>query len=956
MQFSKHIKVLLLLSMFCSVQAFAQLTSYKLPNGLTVYLLPDAHASRTFGAMVVNAGSKNDPADATGLAHYLEHLLFKGSEHMGTTNFAAEKPHLDSITILYRDLAKTNVENQRDSIKRLINAQALKASAYGLPTEFHTLLSSIGGTRINAFTQPDRTVYHNSFPGEQMEKWLELYAERYNHPVFRSFQSELEVVYEEKNRGSDNFGQQLIETLNKELFPGHPYGTQSTIGTTEHLKNPPIDRIYDFYNTYYVANNMALVLSGNFDVESTKALIEKKMSGLRVGKVPEFVAPTAAQFTEDKKIEMRISPIKLAVEGFKSIPAGAPDEEVLEICANLLSNSAGTGYLDKLQQEGKLLAAQMFPYHQTDDGAEVFIIVPKLVGQSFKDAEGLVNAQFEHLMQGDFSDAELMQVKNALIREYNQNMEDAEQRGLELVMTFKGPRTWADIQNYPSKIMSLTKQDIMAAAKKYYGGHHITLESSTGFPKKDKLSKPGFKPVVVHNAQKSVFAQHFDSILMNNASPKFIDFAHDMPAFDLGNGNRLFHAENPYNKVASLQIKYHIGLRQDQKLSLATTLLNECAPQGMTLAEYKSAWAAINYTYSFGVDDDYFTISLEGDQSKLKEALQLLAKLQTNPVPSATAYKTLMEGLKAAYQQEAKDPSTMGRILTEYAAYGANSEYLQRYGLKAAKKIKPEEMLAAFKDVCAHAASLHYCGGVAMDEVAMTIKDNAQLGKGEYAMTLYAKTPQVHSQNRLVVVNDNKSRQNQVYFMLQGQNYTHENDVVSHLMDQYMGGDFSGLILQEIREFRSLAYSAGGRWVRPVKESNPLVFRSYVGCQADKTNEAINVMMDLFNNMPQFTDRVVPFQQYLKAAACTAYPSPRDLTETIENLQLRGYNYDPSFLDFMNADKVSFADMYKFYQANMQGHPVTVTIYGDLSKVDMEALKKIFPIVEEKKIKDIANY
>jgi predicted Zn-dependent peptidase len=218
------------------------------------------------------------------------------------------------------------------------------------------------------------------------------------------------------------------------------------------------------------------------------------------------------------------------------------------------------------------------------------------------------------------------------------------------------------------------------------------------------------------------------------------------------------------------------------------------------------------------------------------------------------------------------------------------------------------------------------------------------------------KTPQVQNQNRLVVVNDNKARQNQVYFMLQGQNYTHENDVVSHLMDQYMGGDFSGLILQEIREFRSLAYSAGGRWVRPIKEGNPIIFRSYVGCQADKTNEAINVMMDLFNNMPQFTDRIVPFQQYLKAAACTAYPSPRDLTETIENLQLRGYNYDPSFLDFMNADKVGFAEMYKFYQANMQGHPVTVTIYGDLSKVDMEALKKIFPIVEEKKVKDIANY
>jgi predicted Zn-dependent peptidase len=176
--------VLLFVSFYAVAQNNLALTTYKLENGLTVYLLPDANANKTFGAMVVNAGSKNDPADATGLAHYLEHLLFKGTENMGTTNFQKEKPFLDSITTYYLQLAKTTDATKRQQLLNQINEQSIKASQYGLPTEFHSLLSSIGGTGINAFTAPDMTVYHNSFPGEQLAKWLDLYSERFTHPCF----------------------------------------------------------------------------------------------------------------------------------------------------------------------------------------------------------------------------------------------------------------------------------------------------------------------------------------------------------------------------------------------------------------------------------------------------------------------------------------------------------------------------------------------------------------------------------------------------------------------------------------------------------------------------------------------------------------------------------------------------------------------------------------------------
>ena len=297
-----------------------------LKNGLTVYLIEDHNTPEVFGGLAVKAGGKYDPADATGMAHYLEHMLFKGTTTLGTMDYEKEKVYLDKIDALYDELGRTKDEEKRKQIQLQINENSVKATEYALPNEFPNLINYMGGTSMNAFTTEDMIFFFNNFPPNQMTRFLDIYAHRMDKPVFRLFQSELETVYEEKNQRSETFIITLLEEMLQNAFKNHPYGTQTVIGTAEHLKNPSLTKMYEYFNNYFVANNMALILSGDFDAEEIMPLIEQKFDGIRSGKVPNFTPPSEDPFEGRELIEMAVSPIPLGVMGIRTVPAGHPDE------------------------------------------------------------------------------------------------------------------------------------------------------------------------------------------------------------------------------------------------------------------------------------------------------------------------------------------------------------------------------------------------------------------------------------------------------------------------------------------------------------------------------------------------------------------------------------------------------------------------------------------------------
>ncbi len=165
-----------------------------------------------FGLVGVRAGSINDPEEYTGLAHYLEHVMFKGTDKIGALNWTEEEPIYKEIIAKYDQMAEEADPAKKEAISKEINELTVKAGKLGLPNEYSNLMESMGAKGVNAGTYYDWTFYHSSFPAYQINKWLEISSQRFLHPVFRSFQSELENVYEEYNRSQDDQGRAARST------------------------------------------------------------------------------------------------------------------------------------------------------------------------------------------------------------------------------------------------------------------------------------------------------------------------------------------------------------------------------------------------------------------------------------------------------------------------------------------------------------------------------------------------------------------------------------------------------------------------------------------------------------------------------------------------------------------------------------------------------------------------
>lgn len=272
---------LFLFLLFLSGQLLAQrpsLTSFSLSNGMTVWLNEDHAQPKVFGAVVVKAGAKDCPN--SGIAHYLEHLLFKGTQKIGTTDYAKEKPWLDSISAQYDRLARTTDATRRLAIQRHINDLSIRAADYAIPNEFGNLIDRFGGTGLNAYTSFDETVFHNAFSPQYIRQWCELNAERMRDPVFRLFQGELETVYEEKNMYTDNLLASTAEKAQQIALAGTPYA-YPIIGATDSLKNPRLTEMMRFFRERYVPANMGLILCGDIRADSLRPLLERTFGTLQ---------------------------------------------------------------------------------------------------------------------------------------------------------------------------------------------------------------------------------------------------------------------------------------------------------------------------------------------------------------------------------------------------------------------------------------------------------------------------------------------------------------------------------------------------------------------------------------------------------------------------------------------------------------------------------------------------
>ena len=492
----------------CSYQSQAEdlnalkVKEYRLENGLTVWLNEDHSQPKVFGAVVVKAGAKDCPD--TGIAHYFEHMMFKGTDRIGTLDYESEKVLLDSIAMKYDELAMTEDTAARARLQKEINELSIRSSEYVIPNEFNRLINRFGGSGLNAATSYDATIYFNTFSPQYMVQWAEINSERLINPVFRLFQSELETVYEEKNMYGDFIGGQVMDTLMARYFGPHPYA-YPIIGSTKNLKNPRLTEMHKFFEDYYVASNMALILSGDFDAQQVMPILEKAFSRIRSGNAPKQEKVMLPPFNgrETMKVKFPIPFIKAMGLGFRGVSANHEDQVALNIAVNLLNNANGTGYLDKLMVEHKLMGALAINESMNEAGILAVAIMPKLLIQSYSSAEKMVWDEINRVKNGDFSDEMFNSLKLEQKRQYASSLENIDSRATVMMNLFSQGKSWNDYLNEVARIESITKEDVVRVAQKYFSNNYLCVTKSTGKYPKDNLPKPAFSPVVPRNADAS---------------------------------------------------------------------------------------------------------------------------------------------------------------------------------------------------------------------------------------------------------------------------------------------------------------------------------------------------------------------------------------------------------------------------------------------------------------------
>ena len=435
---------------------------YTLDNGLKVYLTVNKETPRIQTYIAVRVGGKNDPAETTGLAHYFEHLMFKGTTHFGTTNYEAEKPMLDEIERLFEVYRTTTDEAQRKAIYHQIDSVSYEASKLAIPNEYDKLMASIGATGTNAYTWFDQTVYVEDIPSNEIDRWAQIQADRFQNSVIRGFHTELETVYEEKNMYLTQDSQKLLEAILSALYPDYPYGTQTVLGTQEHLKNPSITNIKNYYKTWYVPNNIAICMSGDLDPDKTIATIQKYFGEMK----PNENLPA--------RPEPKPNPIKAPVEkeviGLDAenvaiawrIPTDIKSDNILTLLSQVMSNGKA-GLLDvDLAQQQKVLNFNAGVMPLADYSTYLFMGSPKQ-GQTLDEVKDLFLAEVEKLKKGDF-DEMLTVFKN-------------EQKVKAIADVYKMKKDWPELRKKFTDVDSLTILPRIGPTVKYHLARNIGVKS-----------------------------------------------------------------------------------------------------------------------------------------------------------------------------------------------------------------------------------------------------------------------------------------------------------------------------------------------------------------------------------------------------------------------------------------------------------------------------------------------
>ncbi|MFK7865116.1 MAG: M16 family metallopeptidase [Pseudohongiellaceae bacterium] len=924
---------------------------FELDNGLQVYLTENHEEPRFYTEIAVRAGSLHDPADATGLAHYLEHLMFKGSQKMGSLDYAAEKPHLDRIVELYEQHFNETDEAVRAEIYEQINAEAQAASQYAATNELTKLYTNMGGTSLNAHTSFEETVYKIGLPANRLEQWAEIEADRYVNPVFRLFHTELETVYEEKNRSLDSAGRIINTAVNDLVFKVHPYGQQPTIGTAEHLKNPSLVYIQNYFETYYVPNNMAIFISGDIDTQETIELITEKFGQWESKPLPNIGPWEEAPLAGAERATVSYPGEEEVQIAFRTAPNGSPDKEALTLVDMILDNrTAGLINLN-LNQQQRVSSAGSSPMFLNQAGVQYLYGTPKQE-QTLAEVEQLLLDQLEEVKAGNFEDWIITAIVNDFKKNEKASQEFNTARVAKMRQSFIEGADWDYTVAELNRMEKLTKQDVVDVANKYFGDDYVAVYRLDEQHEIPPVVKPQIDPITIDPSLQSEFATHILAMPFEEIEPVFVEADKDYRVIEFSDGVNLYYAPNPLNDLFTFSVNIDVGTEENEKLNLAASLMDVAGTSNLSNEELQKEWYRMGTEFRFGAGENSSGFSLTGLDEQFEDSVALMLELVNNPVADEETLEQLKGIMLKARQDRKSSPPAIAQALYMYNRYGEESPMLEALTTDEINATTVEELVSLPASLLEYEHTLAYTGSMPIEDVVSALRRQYVL-EGELKETpaYRFRTTRDFNESEVLVV-DQKAAQAQVRIEFPEGEYDRAKSTMASVYNNYFGGGMSSVVFQELREARALAYTAGASYSQGRRTNAENLMLGVIGTQTDKTVDALNAFIDLIDNMPESEQSFQEAVNSLTNRYRTSKLNFREVIGAVRGWERLGLEGDPRQQTYAQLQSAQFEDLVRFQQTNVKNREKLISIVGDLSIIDVEELEQ-FGTVKQVQVEDL---
>ncbi len=934
---------------------------YTLDNGLKVYLSKNTDEPKVQTYIAVRAGSNYDPKESTGLAHYLEHMVFKGTHKIGTADWEKEKVFLDKISDLYEKHRAEKNEEKKLALYKEIDKISLEASNHSIANEYDKMMSSLGATGTNAHTWFEETVYKNKIPANELNKWLDLESERFSSLVLRLFHTELEAVFEEFNRGQDNDFRKSYAAMLKGLFPNHPYGQQSTIGKAEHLKNPSMIDINNYFDKYYVPNNMAIVLVGDLDFDATIKKINETFGKFEKKELTHPILP---------KEEVLTAPIVKEVFGptsesisiaFRSKGVNTKEEKLVTLCDMIMANG-NAGLIDlNLNQKQAVQRAGCSPTFLNDYGYHSFNGSPK-TGQTLDEVKDLLLAQIEKLKKGEFDEWMIEAVVNDLKLSQTRQYENNTALASAYFNAFIHHENWSDKVKFLDDLKKITKTELVAFANTFYQNNYVVTYKRKGEDKNIvKVKNPGITPVNLNRGKSSEFITEFNKKKSAPLQPKFVDYKTAIKELKTKNDISVSYVENKNNDLFDLNIIFDMGKDNDKKLSLAAGYLEFLGTDKYSAEDIKKEFYKLGVDYYVSAQDDKTYVGLRGLKENLPKGLELLEHLWDNAKADQGAFDKYVEKIyKGRQNGKTQKGNILWNGLMNYGKYGEDSRLRNIMQVDELKAIDPVELVSILKDLKNYKQRIFYYGKDV--KAAVIALDTHHKIYGELKEYPKAKEYVETETGGNVFFTNYDMVQSELLFLAKGEPFKPENLAASTLFNTYFGSGLSSIVFQEIRESKSLAYSAFASYSNARKKDGNNYVMAYVGTQANKLTQAVDAMLELMNNMPEAEKQFNAAKESTLKKIAAQRITKSSIFWSYERLKKLGIDNDNREQMYNTIKAMKIEDLKAFFDKNVKGESYNVMVIGNKKDLDVKSLQKLgkikeldvdylFNYVNEKKIK-----